>query len=285
MRARVPLVGLVLTLVALLGAAQPAAAQRPNIVFVLTDDLSSNLVPYMPQVLALQQQGTTFSRYVVTDSLCCPSRASIFTGRYPHSTGVLKNMGADGGFGAFHPVEEKSTFATALQRIGYRTALMGKYLNGYFPFATVDGAQALRPARLVGVGGRRRRLSGVQLQPRRQGDGDPARLVHFGGAPEDYLTDVIARQGHDFIDRAVQQRQAVPARALDLRAARPLHARPARRRPLPRARRRHATHCSTRPSWTRGRPGCHPSRCHRSRSPASTATSASACSPSRPSTA
>ena len=66
----------------------------------------------MPQVQALQREGLTFNRYVVTDSLCCPSRASIFTGRYPHSTGVLKNMGADGGFGAFHPVEEKSTFAT-----------------------------------------------------------------------------------------------------------------------------------------------------------------------------
>ena len=118
---------------------QPAAAQpRPNIVFVLTDDLSWNLIPYMPQVQQLQREGMTFDRYVVTDSLCCPSRASIFTGRYPHSTGVLKNMGDDGGFGAFHPVEEKSTFATALQRAGYRTALFGKYLNGYFPFSRVD---------------------------------------------------------------------------------------------------------------------------------------------------
>src|SRR3954468_8936897 len=108
-----------------------AAQTRPNIVFVLTDDLSWNLVPYMPQVQQLQREGMTFERYVVTDSLCCPSRASILTGRYPHSTGVLKNMGADGGFGAFHGYEEESTFATALQRRGYRTGLFGKYLNGY----------------------------------------------------------------------------------------------------------------------------------------------------------
>ncbi len=69
-----------------LGAAN--AEKRPNIVFILTDDLSWNLVQYMPHVLQMQQQGTTFSHYFVTDSLCCPSRSSIFTGtlsaRYRH---------------------------------------------------------------------------------------------------------------------------------------------------------------------------------------------------------
>ena len=65
--------------------------------FVLTDDLSWNLVPYMPQVQALQREGVTFDRYFVTNSLCCPSRASIFTGRYPHSSGVLTNMPPAGG--------------------------------------------------------------------------------------------------------------------------------------------------------------------------------------------
>ncbi|HEY6892161.1 MAG TPA: sulfatase [Solirubrobacter sp.] len=200
---RLPLAGLVITLLALFGAVQPAFAQRPNVVFVLTDDLSWNLVPYMPQVQALQRQGLTFNQYVVTDSLCCPSRASIFTGRYPHSTGVLKNMGADGGFGAFHPVEEKSTFATALQRIGYRTALMGKYLNGYFPFATVDGARPYVPPGWSAWAAGGTAYSELDYNLAVKPTGSPPRLVHFGSAPEDYLTDVIARQGHDFIDRAV----------------------------------------------------------------------------------
>src|SRR6201991_2322973 len=98
---------LALITVLLAFTAAPAAAQpRPNIVFVLTDDLTWNLIPYMPQVQQLQREGMTFDRYVVTDSLCCPSRASILTGRYPHSTGVLRNMGEDGGFGAFHGYEE-----------------------------------------------------------------------------------------------------------------------------------------------------------------------------------
>ena len=111
----------VLALIALLLAlvAPPAAAQtRPNIVFVLTDDLSWNLLPYMPQVqAAAARRGRPSTSYFVTDSLCCPSRASIFTGRYPHSTGVLQaTAGDDGGFGAFHASgEEAATFATALQ--------------------------------------------------------------------------------------------------------------------------------------------------------------------------
>src|SRR3712207_1905820 len=67
-------------------SAAPADA-RPNIVFVLTDDLSMNLLRYMPRVRALQRRGTTFTNYTVTDSLCCPSRASLFTGKFPHDTG------------------------------------------------------------------------------------------------------------------------------------------------------------------------------------------------------
>src|ERR1700753_610067 len=61
---------------------------RPNIVFVLTHDLSENLVAYRPQVQALQNEGVTFDNQFVTDSVCCASRSSIFTGLYPHDTHV-----------------------------------------------------------------------------------------------------------------------------------------------------------------------------------------------------
>src|SRR4051812_39239932 len=107
---------------------------KPNIVFVLTDDLSVNLVPYMPHVLAMEKAGTSFSNYTVTDSLCCPSRASIFSGNFPHDTHVFDNTAKDGGFETFNARgEENSTFATAMHSAGYRTAMMGKYLNGYNP--------------------------------------------------------------------------------------------------------------------------------------------------------
>jgi len=96
-------------------AVRPAATQRPNVVVVLTDDLAWNLVQYMPHVRQLQRRGLTFSRYFVTDSLCCPSRSSIFTGRFPHDTGIFTNMGTDGGFAAFRNRGwENQTYATAL---------------------------------------------------------------------------------------------------------------------------------------------------------------------------
>ena len=119
---------------------QPSGPRRPNIVFVLTDDLAENLVPYMPHVLQMQREGVSFSNYFVTDSLCCPSRASILTGRFPHDTRVYDNSPPEGGYAVFRERgEERETFATALQRQGYRTALMGKYLNGYKPNGAVAG--------------------------------------------------------------------------------------------------------------------------------------------------
>lgn len=107
---------------------------RPNIIYVLTDDLSMDLVPYMPHVQDMKRRGATFTNFFATDSLCCPSRSSIFTGQFPHNTGVYDNTAPDGGFKAFvahnNPTQ---TFASALHKEGYRTAMMGKYLNGYHP--------------------------------------------------------------------------------------------------------------------------------------------------------
>ncbi|MDQ0365276.1 arylsulfatase A-like enzyme [Catenuloplanes indicus] len=115
-------------------AAPERAAGRPNIVFVLTDDLTVDLLRFMPQVRRLAAEGVSFSNYVVTDSLCCPSRASILTGKFPHNTGVFTNAGPDGGFPVFRRRgNEENTFATGLRAAGYRTAMFGKYMNGYDP--------------------------------------------------------------------------------------------------------------------------------------------------------
>ena len=115
-----------------IGGAMPE--KKPNIIFILTDDLSMNLVPYMPNVLAMEKEGTSFANYFVTDSLCCPSRSSIFTGKLPHNTGVFTNTMPDGGYEAFvERGNEPLTFAVPLQHGGYRTAMLGKYLNGYYP--------------------------------------------------------------------------------------------------------------------------------------------------------
>src|SRR5579859_1359460 len=110
------------------------ASARPNIVFILTDDLSWNLISrrLTPHIFALERQGGTFSHYFVADSLCCPSRSSIFTGLLPHDSKVFTNFGPDGGYHRFQAEGlYRRTYAVAVRARGYRTAMMGKYLNGY----------------------------------------------------------------------------------------------------------------------------------------------------------
>jgi N-acetylglucosamine-6-sulfatase len=111
-----------------------AATTRPNIVFILTDDLSWNLITpqIAPHIFQLEHEGETFTNYYVADSLCCPSRASIFTGLFPHDTKVTTNEPPYGGYPKFvsEGLSNKS-FSVALQKAGYKTSLLGKYLNGY----------------------------------------------------------------------------------------------------------------------------------------------------------
>jgi N-acetylglucosamine-6-sulfatase len=180
-----------------------SASGRPNIVFVLTDDLASNLVRYMPHVLEMEHEGETFSNYFVTDSLCCPSRASILTGRFPHDTRVFDNSPPEGGYSVFHERgEEAETFAVALQRRGYRTALMGKYLNGYKPGAREGGRRPYVPP-----GWNEWDVAGngyPEYGYRMNSDGH----VHqYGHRPSEYLTNVLARKGLGFIRGAAAGRQ------------------------------------------------------------------------------
>lgn len=179
------------------GTPRPKLPERPNIVFVLTDDLSTDLLRYMPNVQKLQREGRSFTGYFVTDSFCCPSRSSIFTGQFPHDTGVYTNGGPNGGFNKFTKNgKDRQTFATALHANGYRTAMMGKYLNGY------DGKNTYVPPGwnqwdVVGTGG----YGGFGYTLNQNG-----RLSTGGRAPSDYLTDVLSAKGNAFIERSAADR-------------------------------------------------------------------------------
>jgi|tagenome__1003787_1003787.scaffolds.fasta_scaffold20972679_3 N-acetylglucosamine-6-sulfatase len=200
------LAALAIAVAALVGAGTSSsapAAQRPNIVFVLTDDLSWDLVRFMPHVQALQKDGVTFSRYYVTDSLCCPSRSSIFSGRFPHNTGVFTNMAPDGGFGVFNGRgEEKSTWATSLQGAGYRTAMMGKYLNGYTPAGLVHGKPLYVPP-----GWNEWDVAGNGYGEFNYDLNENGKLVHYGSQAQDYLTDVVAGKAVNFINDAAADKK------------------------------------------------------------------------------
>jgi N-acetylglucosamine-6-sulfatase len=111
-----------------------AVAQPPSIVVIMLDDATpAEIDAAMPKAkAAIADQGRIFDEYVVNLSLCSPSRSTFLTGMYAHNHHVVCNLGPTGGFGAFKSLgHEQQTIALQLQRAGYKTALFGKYLNGY----------------------------------------------------------------------------------------------------------------------------------------------------------
>jgi arylsulfatase A-like enzyme len=166
--------------------AHPAA---PNIVLILTDDQRWDTLQAMPAVQQLLVlRGVTFSNAFVVNSLCCPSRASILTGGYSHTTGVYANGGKDGGFEVF---DDSSTIATRLQDKGYETGFFGKYLNRY-------GGAYVPPG-----WDRWFAFSGVTRRPRPSAYvdftvNDGGKLVPYKGA-SNYSTDLLASVATEFI--------------------------------------------------------------------------------------
>lgn len=103
----------------------------PNIVVVVTDDLDVPTYEELPRIGELMaDKGLSFTRAFVALPICGPSRASIFTGQYGHNHGVIANAHPYGGFTYFRR-HENATIATWLNDAGYRTALVGKYINDY----------------------------------------------------------------------------------------------------------------------------------------------------------
>src|SRR5215218_3298350 len=104
---------------------------RPNIVFVMTDDMEESMLSRMPVIRSrMMGEGVTFDNALVTLSLCCPSRATALRGQYSHNHRIWANDVPDGGAVRFRRRGlDESTFATWLQDSGHRTGLVGKYLN------------------------------------------------------------------------------------------------------------------------------------------------------------
>jgi N-acetylglucosamine-6-sulfatase len=111
-------------------------SDAPNVILVLADDLDARLLEEhladYPNLRELAAEGTTFENAFVTDPLCCPSRATILRGQYTHNHRIVGNWWPHGGSRKFRDLgHEGSTMATWLQDAGYRTALVGKYMNEY----------------------------------------------------------------------------------------------------------------------------------------------------------
>jgi N-acetylglucosamine-6-sulfatase len=165
------------------------ATAKPNIVFILADDMRKDDLKYMPKTLSvLRDKGMSFSNAFVSNALCCPTRATIMRGQYAHNTGVWSNKGSSGGWPAFtHNGNEKDNMATRLDAAGYRTGLFGKYLNEY------PGATDKPP----GWDRWFAHTDGTQYYDYKIND--DGRIIHYGSTSADYETDVIAAHAKTFI--------------------------------------------------------------------------------------
>jgi arylsulfatase A-like enzyme len=110
---------------------QVASAQtnrRPNVLIFVTDDQrATDTLRVMPETRRyFQRQGVRYPNAFAVTPLCCPSRATILTGRYAHNTGVWGN-----GPGGIRRFDRTTLFPRLLQDAGYRTALVGKFLNSW----------------------------------------------------------------------------------------------------------------------------------------------------------
>jgi N-acetylglucosamine-6-sulfatase len=174
------------------GGARQESDERPNVVVLMTDDQTLESMRIMPEVRrTLSDRGTTFTHSCVSFALCCPSRATFLTGQYAHNHGVLGNRAPTGGYGR---LDRRETLPVWLQRAGYRTMHVGKFLNRY----------------------------GLDLGPYNvppgwdewHGSVDPLTYQYYGttlnenGAlrsyPSDYSTDLYAGRAVDLIGRAAK---------------------------------------------------------------------------------
>jgi arylsulfatase A-like enzyme len=111
-------------------SAQEGAASGPNVVVVMTDDQrSDDLIPLPKTRRLIGKAGVTFSRFYSSYPVCCPARATFFTGQYAQNHGVGCLYPACGG--GYSALKQGEYLPVWLERAGYATAHIGKFLNGY----------------------------------------------------------------------------------------------------------------------------------------------------------
>ncbi len=175
-------------LVSVLFTGVAAGADRPNIVFIMTDDHAAHAISaygsrvnQTPNLDRLAREGALFENVFATNSICTPSRAAILTGQYSHVNGVTV-------FNRFD--SSRMTVARLLQKGGYYTGMIGKWHLGSDP-AGFDRWEIL-PGQ------------GAYMNP-----------VLYTATGETtytgrYATDVITDLALDFIDEAAAQPAVLP---------------------------------------------------------------------------
>jgi N-acetylglucosamine-6-sulfatase len=175
-----------------------AAHAKPNILVIETDDQTVEEMRVMENVNSLiGDQGATFTNSFVNHSLCCPSRATFLTGQYEHNHGVTDNGPPNGGFQRFEALHGDNNLAVWMQRAGYYTGMIGKYLNRYSNDPLVPPG-----------------WSEWHVTPYPYDQyvynytlNDDGTVVNYGQDPADFKQDVLTSKAVDFVDRLAPKRK------------------------------------------------------------------------------
>ncbi|HEY3191290.1 MAG TPA: sulfatase [Solirubrobacterales bacterium] len=189
----------------------PAKQKRPNIVLIMDDDQSVNLQQFLTKTNAdIAAHGVTFDNSFVNYSLCCPSRSTLLTGQYAHNHGVRGNQLPSGGYSKLAPTLG-NTLPIWLQRAGYYTGHIGKFLNGY---GTTSPDTEVPPGwnEWYGSLDNPDSFTGGTYTAYGYTLNENGQIVHYGSTPDvadpaTYQTDVYSQKAADFIRRRAPSRK------------------------------------------------------------------------------
>jgi N-acetylglucosamine-6-sulfatase len=177
---------------------QNAHQKRPNVIVIETDDQNQSDMQYMPATQAiLGAHGTTFQNSYVEYPLCCPSRATFLTGQYAHNHHVTTTELPNG----YNGLDHSNTLAVWLRRAKYKTAMVGKFLNGY---GINDGIpEPVSDVREIPPGWTQwYALTGGSEQRRYQYKlNENGKVVRYGGGARNYVEDVLDSKANKLIKR------------------------------------------------------------------------------------
>jgi N-acetylglucosamine-6-sulfatase len=176
-------------------ASGTVAPPQPNFLVVLVDDQADNTFKpaWMPETYRwIVHPGTKFTNGLAAPPLCCPDRAGILTGQYPHNNGVFSN---DPGYASLNGKHD--TLPRWLHRAGYRTGFVGKFLNQYSTVAGNAGAPGFDD------------WFGFLEPPGyyHYAVSDNGTPESFGDRPADYSTDVLTRHAKGFVRESASDTQ------------------------------------------------------------------------------
>src|SRR5687768_2610387 len=173
------------------------AQKRPNVIVIETDDQSDSMLGLLDTLRLLGQRGTTFRNSYASFPLCCPSRATLITGQYSHNHGVFTTELPNG----YNGLDHRNTLPVWLRNSGYRTAMVGKYLNGYgiddgIPEPLVD-AREVPPgwAEWYGLTG------GLEQRRYKYKLNENGKIRFYRKGAKNYVTDVLASKAVGFVKR------------------------------------------------------------------------------------